>query len=293
MVATERKLGNVFPKVLTRDMNMCASDRTLQLTPMPFDGVGVMNAVHPFLGAVVHGAVLVRADLEDVVTGKFVRRNRAARRNGALDYRAQSFLRHIRDRPSDHATVALDQTHDDGLVRHPVFVALFQIATADQRLVDFHMTRQRAVAAIRRRHQLAKLVRHAPRRLVGAADLPLQFLRRNAVTRAGHQVHGKKPVRQLRAGLVKNRVRARVNVVAAFLAGVGLPGGHGVKLGLDSAPRANQFRAPEFDPHKGSKAGGIVRELGLELLERIFHGGSPSLVMKDTPYRTCCQGINA
>jgi hypothetical protein len=45
--------------------------------------------------------------------------------------------------------------------------------------------------------------------------------------------------------------------------------------------------------HHGKQAGRVIRELGLELFESIFHGGHPLLAVKDTSAPTCCQGINA
>ena len=70
------------------------------------------------------------------------------------------------------------------------------------------------------RHQLvANQVRHAPRRLVGDAKLPLKLLRRDAAPSAGHQVHRVEPQVQRRGRLVKDRPGRRVQVVAAAGAG--------------------------------------------------------------------------
>ena len=164
------------------------------------------------------------------------------------------------------------------LVLERVLVAASAIATADERLVNFDMPRKRPLT-IRARHQLAEFVRHTPRRLVCATDLPLQFLCRNAMTGRSHEVHREKPVRQFGAGLVENRPRTRVDVVATVLAGEGLSGRHGVKLGLCNATAwAGNPRAAELDVHDCQQAGCIVRELFLELFESIFHGRNPHLL---------------
>ena len=42
------ELRDVFPKVLLRHRDVRSSDRTLEMTPMAFDGVGVVNAAHVF-----------------------------------------------------------------------------------------------------------------------------------------------------------------------------------------------------------------------------------------------------
>jgi len=80
-------------------------------------------------------------------------------------------------------------------------------------------------------------VRHPPCRLVGAANLPLQFLRRDAMASAGHEVHREEPVRELRPALMEDGPRARVDVEAAMLAGIGPALRHGVKTG---APRGTE-----------------------------------------------------
>jgi hypothetical protein len=120
------------------------------------------------------------------------------------------------------------------------------------------------------RHQLSEFLTHTPSAFVGHAGLTLNFLRRDAVTRAGHEIHDKKPDRQLRSGFVKNGVRGWIDVVAALLAGEGAAFGHHVEPGQHTAGRAVNFRAAEIDFHQLRQARLIVGILGLKLLEGEF-----------------------
>lgn len=277
MIAAIRKLRNVLPKMLLRDVNVRALDGPFQLGPMAFDAVGVMNTVHPFIFGVVDGAVRVAHRAKVLIADPFVCADCRAARNVALNRPLQDICLAVRDRASNQTSIAFKHSEKLGLVRVHVGMALH--LSADQRFVNFDVARERAFAVcVGIRHQLAKLMRHAPRRFVGAADLAFQFLSRNAVTRGSHQVHGEKPVSQLRAGLVKDRARARVDVMPALLAGKGFALVHGVKLGLSNTTAgAGNLGAAVLDIHERQKAGRVIRELGLELLECVFHGFNPRL----------------
>jgi len=52
-VAAIRKLADIFPKMLFGDVNVRAANRTLQLRPMAFDAVRVMDTVNPFVFVMV------------------------------------------------------------------------------------------------------------------------------------------------------------------------------------------------------------------------------------------------
>ena len=111
---------------------------------------------------------------------------------------------------------------------------------------------------------------HAPCALIGDAQLPLDFLSRNAVARAGHQVHGKEPLGQIGARLVEDRPSGRINVVAACLTGIGPAFAHGMELGALLAAGARDFGTAVVYFHQFGEAGSIVRIFLLELLERVF-----------------------
>jgi hypothetical protein len=56
IIAAIIKLRNVLPHVLCADVNVSAEHRTLEVTPVAFDGVGVMNSGLPLFLAMVHAA---------------------------------------------------------------------------------------------------------------------------------------------------------------------------------------------------------------------------------------------
>jgi len=76
-------------------------------------------------------------------------------------------------------------------------------ATADEGLIRLQQAAQRARRVLTQ--PVAQLVRHGPSRLIRHPQLPLQKLGRDAALVAGHQVGGKKPLRQIRPRPVKHR----------------------------------------------------------------------------------------
>ena len=274
--------------MLGRNMNVCATNRTLKLGPVALDAVGMRVAVRPHILRMIDRAMVKAATAKRLIGAVFVGTNSRALLDVANDRALQNFDAPVLDNASDDVAATLKHSEHDGLVIVFRRVTVASVATADQRFVNLDMAAKLLApipVRVRRRHQLAKFVRHAPRRFVGAADLALQFLRRNPVARAGHQVHGKKPVRQLRAGLVKDRPRARVDVMAALLAGKAPAGCHGVKLSLGHPTgRAGDLGPAVLDVHHGHQAGRVVRDLGLELLESIFHGRLPYLLRGPYPH---------
>ena len=48
-VAPVGELGDVFPHVLPRNVNMRPQHGAFEVAPMPFDRIGMMDAANPFL----------------------------------------------------------------------------------------------------------------------------------------------------------------------------------------------------------------------------------------------------
>lgn len=102
-----------------------------------------------------------------------------------------------------------------------------------------------------------------PRRLVGHAQLALQFLCRNAVPRCREQVHRIEPQLQRRPGLLERRANSRMQVMAAPFTGISalcldpIPAGRTVTLRAD-------MPGPKPNIEQMLKASFIVRELGEE-----------------------------
>lgn len=87
---------------------------------------------------------------------------------------------------------------------------------------------------------------------------------------AGHEIHGKELLGEVRSRLVEYSPVARVNVMAADLAGICPPLGHRVKLAALLADGAICGRAPILDFHELGQTRCIVWVLSLELLEGVF-----------------------
>ena len=99
---------------------------------------------------------------------------------------------------------------------------------------------------------------------------------------AGHEIHGKEPLSEVRSRLVEYSPGARVNVMAADLAGICPLLGHRVKLAALLADGAICGRAPILDFHELGQTRCIVWVLSLELLEGDLSELSPSLACRDT-----------
>lgn len=116
----------------------------------------------------------------------------------------------------------------------------------------------------------------APSAFIGHAGLTLDFLGRDAVARTCHQIHGEEPNRQLGWRLVKDRVCARIDMVAALLASEGSALVHHVKIRLDAARWAKNLGPAVVNLHQLSEARRVVGIFGLELFESVFGHGRRS-----------------
>src|ERR1019366_451309 len=93
------------------------------------------------------------------------------------------------------------------------------VLTTDHCFVGFDVARK-LIVAVNFGHVLAKLMRHAPRRLIMHAKLAFEFFRRNSMTRRGEEIHRVKPLLQGHTGSPERRSDHRVNMVPA-IAGIG------------------------------------------------------------------------
>jgi hypothetical protein len=111
---------------------------------------------------------------------------------------------------------------------------------------------------------------HTPRALVGHSRLAFDFLRRNSVTRTGHEIHGEKPNREFGRRLVEDRSRTRVNMMPAFLAGESAPRTHHVEIGKRATAGAENVRSAVVDFHELGETGRVIGIFGLELFEGVL-----------------------
>ena len=217
----------VFPKIVTKlefpevliemfptDMDMRRADRPLEDRPIAFERIGVVNALAPLLGAMVDRAMLVARFGKLVVGRQFVRADGRALGDVFLNVRLKRIPLDVWHHAGHDVAATLQHPENDGLVfAHPTALAALAPA-ANHGFIDFDMTSKHRIA-VNVGHVLADFMAHAPRGLVGHADLPLDFLRRYAVPRRGEQENGIEPFLQGSPALLKRRSDLRRNLMRA------------------------------------------------------------------------------
>ena len=267
-IEPEFKFSEILGKVFTGYPDMSTANTTLQLAPESFNGVGMSIAAYPLLGGVIHRQMPVRIFPQSLVGGPFIGADGRSRLNEFGDVGEQGFDACVWHDAGNDITIPLDHAEYDGLAFGPASrEALFSTSTpaTNVSLIGFHMTREWGIA-VNLCHVLADFVAHAPRSLVGHAQLALQFLRGYAVARRGEQIHGVKPFLHGRPRARKGCPNHRVNVMAAPLAHIGRLLAETMKLGVLPALRAIALFAVA-NPHKMIEAGVVVREAIEKLLD--------------------------
>lgn len=117
------------------------------------------------------------------------------------------------------------------------------------------------------RHKVADLLTDTPRRLIGDAERPLQFLATHAVARRDKEVDRVKPRLQRRAAVLKDRPCARVDMIAASRAGERAATCDLVKGALYAALAADMAKAVA-DLHNPRQASIVVFELREKVANR-------------------------
>src|SRR5271165_7055766 len=248
---------------------------------MTLHSVCVVNAVDPYFLVMIDAPMIKAKIAKSVVSAPFVCANDSTLRDIVRDDVFEVRPAQIINRSSAQIAIALNDTHDDRLVVAPPTAIAEFLSASNAGFVNLDMAGKRA-CVIRASHKLPQFVAHTPRALIGNARLTFNFLRRNAMACAGHQVHGEKPERQLRRRFVEDRSRTRINVMAAFLTGEASPLAHGIKIGKNSTPGAMNVCPTEIDFHQLHKAGCIIRVFCLELFESVLGHGCLALWLRDT-----------
>jgi hypothetical protein len=249
-VVTVLKLAEVLGQMLSRNVNVRPEDRALEVAPEAFQAVRVMDAVNPLLSGVRDDAVLVAAIGEVPIGRPFVAADRRAGLDLLDDDRLKRLAPHVRYDAGHHVAVPL---------QHPEYDCL-----------AFNVARQIAVA-VNLGHVLADFVPDAPSRLVGHAELALQFLRRDTVPGRGKEVHRVEPLLQRRPAILERRPRHRVDVMAAPRARVSRHLRQLCKAPVPLALRAIQRLAVAY-LHQVREAAIVVWETPKEILNRELFG---------------------
>ena len=118
-VISEFKLAKVFAHVLTGHMNVSALDAALDLCPITFERINVVNAINPLLRSVFDRAVRVAEITKRGIRREFIAADGAALSNLRLDDGVQRFASNVRDNVRHNVTGTLQHTENGGLASGP------------------------------------------------------------------------------------------------------------------------------------------------------------------------------
>lgn len=273
-------------------MNMRSVNPALQLRPEAFNGIDPGPArLGIFTGLVVHFDVAIARAVNILVAAKFIGVYRGSRQYLVKNERLHIGFTAAGDDPRNQFAAPLNHTDHSGLVAL-VTAALAGNRAADVGFINFNSLAKAAkrIVAIQRSHILADFVAHAPCRLVGHADLALDFLGSNPVARGAEQKDYIEPIAQRRPRPVHRSVSRWKDLMAAKVASVGAPIGYRVELRFASAFFAF-MRQSVARFHKMFETGFLGRKTVLKLAEsRGFYLCHAHYVADLSPWR---KGINA
>ena len=269
--------------MLATDMDMRSQDRPFEDGPEAFQAVHMHVATRPFLNVMVDRLVTVSEIGKRLVALQAVRADPRTLGDVPVDFGENVLGFPTRDDLGVDLAASLKDAKDHGLARAATILAPALLA-ADERLVGLDVARQRRLA-VHQSHVLPDLVPHAERRGVGDAQLALQFLRRDAMSRRGEQVHGVKPLLQRHMRAVEGCSHHRVNVVATPSALIGRLLADAVVFPAFAALRAIK-RVAVAHFHQVVKAGVVIRE-PLKKLENRGCLGHLFLHLIGTAYPIC------
>lgn len=258
-VVAVSELVHVILKPLPTNTMMRAINRAFKLGPKALNCVRVTLPTDIFLLAVVDDFVLVAVAAAVVVDGKFIGVNRCAALHISVDVSERVGGG---DSPYNfclNGPAALNDPYNWSFATGAA-ASLAGPLSPVVGFICFHDALEFARVFV---HQLANLVSHAPRRLVGDADLAFNFFGCHAIARGCHQEHGKEPLGQGCLGFVENCPCGWRELVAAPRAGIALPRLDAIERVLFGALWARRFR-PTL-PENEVQTSRIVRELLVEL----------------------------
>ena len=278
-----------------------AAQTVFDQRPEPFNGVCMLVANDINLLRVMNATVIVTKRIKPTIRCVLIGVNDGARQYSFLHEWLKRAGEDVGDHSGNDMALTINRSGYDGFVftGRAAFLPASAI-TANISFVNFNAPAQWFVILF---EHLANLFEHAPRGFVSNSGFAFKLLRRDSATSRGHEIDRVKPRTQRRAGLVVDRVRGRVNMVAAMLARVRLARSHPVMLCHLAARVAEDAVGVQIilEPLKA----GIIRwELALEILERVashfralnfglsWHRVCPLSTYKEgNTSRTYCQGI--
>lgn len=267
---------------MTTNIVIDATDTALNQAPKSFDGIRVNIANDVNLLGVIDSLVPISACSKAIIRRVVIGKDHRLGKHVLFDKAAQSILLHIgRDKGSNFA-LALDHS-DNGSFLGAASASSFA-PTSEVRFVHFDLAPKAAdwILLVIGQHG-SNLLEHPPCGFVGHARLALNLFRAYPASRGSHEINGIKPSREWSRRFVKDRVGGRVNVMAAVIAGVRRARLHAMVF-RDRLARIAKDAVWVQAVLEPFQTGGIVRELLLEVFQRVRQHVRLAIVVSHSDY---------
>jgi hypothetical protein len=238
---------------------------TLKLRPKGFNAVGVNLAIDIFQDAMPHRGMSKTMLGKRMVAQKLICEHRGTGQNLGFDVANQCDRLTVGNHCGIDNPLPFDKASHNRLAFGSASTNTRSFA-ADISFIRFNNPLQNGHSFC---HQLPDLMIHPPCRLVGDSGLPHQFHGRNAIAASCHNEHGVKPRLEGRAGLMEDRPGSRRNLETAPCTGELFALGNPVETVGFSTLACGTMRKLLIE--KVLQTGVIIRELLIEVLNRIFH----------------------
>lgn len=237
-------------------MMMRPVNRTFQLRPKTVNGVCMAATTDELFSPVVHLLMLVTQRASEVVGRMLVSVQSGSRLNRGANVPNQIGSVHGWNDFGNNSTPAIGHANHSSLASRAT-APLTRSATANVGFIRFAFAKEFGGFII---HQLANFMSHAPRRLIGHAKLPFQFLSRNPVPACGHQEDGKEPRNEARSRFVEDCASRGVKLIPAPGTAIRTAFLNRIKAILFPALRASAaIRPPSLEQE--IKTGAVIGEL--------------------------------
>ena len=181
-VVPEGELAQMLGQVSLADVDVRAADTELEPRPEALNRVRVDAGPCVLAHTVPDIALVLASPRDQPVVPPFVGVDGAAAFDVLVNQRLDRRGLGVRDHKRLDRSAALLHAEHDGLVASAASSGARSV-TAGVGLINLDLAEQHFNIHVS--HEMANPVGHAPRALVGDAELPFEFLRRDAVRRAG------------------------------------------------------------------------------------------------------------
>ena len=276
IVVAKLKLLQILPKILLRNMNMCATNRQLQPGPKAFDAVDMRTTTYPLASTMIHSLMAISDLVQSLVRAKFIRVYRAARFNVLLNDGLQRFLFNVRDDLGHKIAVPVQHTKGNALVRGATATLPARDLATDLSLINLNISIKR-IFTVSIRHVPTYFMSHSQSSWIGNSKLSLKFQGWHSVPCSSKQINSIKP-------LLQRNMRASKDSLAHWIDRMPTPRTLISRITLDAMklPMLSTFRAVHgiamLFAHQVIQTSIVVWKLLHKLLNcRGYHGVSPTV----------------